>query len=292
MEKINQETIEHSALGETVPDELLKYPSPNNPPWNTPVAIGLWFFSVVLVLFVPVLFAMPYILSLGIDLSNPKVLTDISTSDPTAVLLQIGAIIPAHILTLIAAYFVVTKFRKYSFKEMLGWEWGGYKWWHTIVLILAVFAVAALTNAIFGSRDNDLMKILRSSRYVVFLVAFMATFSAPIVEEVVYRGVLYSAFQRSTNIPMAVILVTAVFALVHYPQYWGDPATIITLTFLSLLLTLVRVWTNSLLPCIFFHFIFNGIQSVLLILEPYLPKALNPTGIEPTAVEGFFHLLK
>ncbi len=287
METIDQKTLENSELAETIPSNLMTEYSPNNPPWNSAMAIVLWLVSVGFIVFLPALFLLPYLLSQNISMSDQANVIKFSTTDPTAILIQIAAIIPAHILTLIIAWFIITNYKTYSFKEMLGWKWGGYRWWHTIILLLTVFAVAITTNYFFGASDNDLLRILRSSRYVVFLVAFMATFSAPIVEEVVYRGVLYSAFQRTTNIPMAVFLVTFVFALVHYPQYWGDTSTLITLTFLSLVLTLIRVWTNSLLPCIFFHFVFNGIQSVILLLQPYLPQSLDAT-----KVEGFFHLVK
>lgn len=291
MENTNQETIEHSDLSETIPTNLLSDYSPNNPPWNSITAVFFWLASVAFILILPNLFVLPYLISQKINLSDQTGLIKFVTSDPTAIFIQIAAIIPAHILTLILAWFIITKFNKYSFKEMLGWDWGGYKWWQvgllTFILLIIVYAVFAINYLIFGSQDNELMRILRSSRSVVFLVAFMATFSAPIVEEVIYRGVLYSAFQRTTNIPMAVFLVTFVFALVHYPQYWGDTTTLITLTFLSLVLTMIRVWTNSLLPCIFFHFVFNGIQSVMLILQPYLPETLDTT-----KVEGFFTLLK
>lgn len=287
METIDQKTLENSELAETIPSNLMSDYSPNNPPWNSAMAIVLWLVSVGSIIFLPALFLFPYLLNQNISMSDQANVIKFSTTDPTAILIQIAAIIPAHILTLIIAWFIITNYKTYSFKKMLGWKWGGYRWWHTIILLLTVFAVAITTNYFFGASDNDLLRILRSSRYVVFLVAFMATFSAPIVEEVVYRGVLYSAFQRTTNIPMAVFLVTFVFALVHYPQYWGDTSTLITLTFLSLVLTLIRVWTNSLLPCIFFHFVFNGIQSVILILQPYLPQSLDAT-----KVEGFFHLVK
>jgi membrane protease YdiL (CAAX protease family) len=124
----------------------------------------------------------------------------------------------------------------------------------------------------FGETDNELLRILRSSRTAVILVAILATFTAPIVEEVVYRGVLYSALQRTVGVWMAVFLVTLLFAIVHVPQYLPDYVAISMICLLSLILTLVRVWTKNLLPCIVLHFVFNGIQSVILILEPYLPK--------------------
>ncbi len=64
------------------------------------------------------------------------------------------------------------------------------------------------------------------------------------------------------------LVVTLLFAIVHVPQYWGSPATIVLICILSLVLTLIRVQTGNLLPCIIMHTIFNGIQSVVLLIQP------------------------
>jgi membrane protease YdiL (CAAX protease family) len=111
---------------------------------------------------------------------------------------------------------------------------------------------------------------------VVYIVAFVATFTAPFVEEVVYRGVLYSAFQRWLGVPGALIITTFLFALVHVPQYWPSYSTIFLLTLLSLILTTIRVKTGNLLPCIIFHTIFNGLQSISLIAEPMAKPGQTP----------------
>lgn len=203
---------------------------------------------------------------------NQQLLVDFATNDPTAILLQVIAIIPAHVFTLLAAWLVVTKMRKYSFRQTLGWGSGGFKWWYYIAILLVFFAFAAVVGTYFPPQDTQLDRILKSSRAVVFVVAFMATFTAPMVEEVVYRGVLYSAFQRKFGIPISVFLVTAVFAAVHVPQYMESLPTIFILVILSLILTVIRAKTNNLLPCIILHTIFNGLQSTALILEPYFPQ--------------------
>ena len=280
MENIKQETADRFPNPPDKLKDLEPVYSPDNPPWGSPIAILLLAASVLLIMVMPILFVVPYLISQKVDFANSEGFAKFATSDITAILLQIAAIIPAHILTFVLAWFVITRYKQFSFKEMVGWDFAGYNTKQIIMifvgLILTVFAVTIAANAIFGTQDNDLMRMLRKSRYVVFLVAFLATFTAPIVEEVIYRGVLYSAFQKSFNVPLAVFFVTFIFALVHFPQYWGDTATIITLLFLSLVLTLMRVWTKSLLPCIAFHFVFNAIQSVFLILAPYLPENLDP----------------
>jgi membrane protease YdiL (CAAX protease family) len=132
--------------------------------------------------------------------------------------------------------------------------------------------VAAGVNVYFPEQENELIRMLQSSRSAVYIVAFVATFTAPIVEEVVYRGVVYSAFQRKFGIAAAFVFVTLLFAIVHVPQYYPSYSTIFLLFLLSLTLTSIRVKTGNLFPCIVLHTLFNGLQSVMLIIEPYFTK--------------------
>ncbi len=260
---------------ESVPETVHHY-SPNDPPWNSIVAFLFWIFSVLMITIVPVLFLLPYLGPEGFRKPDSKAFENSLYSDPTAVLVALGGTFGAHVITLIAAWFVVTRLNKYSFREMLGWKWGGFKIWHGVLIFAAVYGVAIGLNQLIGSQDNDMLKILRSSRGAVIAVAIIATLSAPLVEEIVYRGILYSAFQRTFNVPIAVSAVTLIFALVHVAQYYPDYGTILAILLLSLILTMIRAKTDNLLPCILFHFVFNGFQSVLLILQPYLPDAVDP----------------
>ncbi len=245
-------------------------PSPNNPPWNSGIAVLVWFISVVLIVVLPLIAIGIYIVSKGLQFTDQEQLVNLLKTDVNASILQIAAIIPAHILTLLMAWAVITKFNKFSFREMLGWKFNNFRIWHIAAIIIVIFVIAGSLSAYFGEQDNELLRILRSSRTAVILVAILATFTAPIVEEVIYRGILYSALQRTVGVWFAVFAVTMLFAIVHVPQYLGDFVSISMICLLSLILTLVRVWTKNLLPCIILHFVFNGIQSLILILEPYI----------------------
>ena len=268
-------------------------PSPNDPPWNSWSAIGVWLASIFFIFICPLIVVTFYLLGKHVDLSDRELLTNFLKSDETAVVLQLLAVIPAHLLTLALAWAVVTKFRTYPFRKMLGWAWGGFKIWHAIGLFLLFWGFALGMVAIFGKVDNDFEKMLASSRTAVYLVAFFATFTAPIVEEVVYRGLLYSAFQKRFGMILGVTAVTILFTLVHVPQYSmnnvPDYATISTLLMLSLALTLVRAKTGNLYPCIVLHTLVNGVQSFFLILEPYLPKSLTDAP-DPTSM--IWHLFR
>lgn len=272
MEITNQDPENEIPGAIAAPIQIVPFPSPNNPPWNIPAAIGTWIASVIFIVIFPNLFLLPYLSAKHVQFSNSAKLMEFLLSDPTAIIINVLAIIPAHILTLAVAWMVVTRFRKFSFRETLGWKGGRVSWWYYPFLLIGFFVIAYVIGSYFPEQENDLTRILKSSRTAVYLVAFLATFTAPIVEEVIYRGILYSALQRTFGMAFAVVLVTFLFALVHVPQYWPSYSTIFLLTLLSLTLTLIRARTGNLLPCIIFHFIFNGIQSLGLVLAPFLEK--------------------
>lgn len=259
---------------ENLPTESPKF-TPNNPPWNSLMAFLIWVASILFILVIPTIGIIVYVMTKGADLTDSNKLSESIQSDPNAILVNIICVIPAHLLTILLAWLVVTQTNKYSFREMLGWKWGGFNVLYLVGIVIGVFIIAAILSNFIPEKDNDLLKILRSSRMSVYFVAFMATFTAPLVEEVVYRGLMYSAFQRTLGISGAVTLVTLLFALVHVPQYYPSYSTIIMICLLSLVLTLVRVKSKNLLPCIILHTMFNGIQSIFLIAEPYL-KQLSP----------------
>ncbi len=282
IKNIDYNTPEWKELYEFESNQLSIIPTPNNPPWNSWVAAGFWAISVVSIIIFPVFFLIPYFI-----FNRGTPVTDM-VNDPTAVILNILAVIPAHIFTLVVGWFILTQNNKFSFRQTLGWSGSNFPWFYYILILIGFFSVAAVVNYFIPEQDNDLLRILRSSRTAVYIVAFLATFTAPLVEEVVYRGILYSAIQRSIGVKGAIAIVTALFALIHVPQYWGSPGTIILICLLSLVLTLVRVQTGNLLPCVILHTIFNGIQSLFLVLQPFLPEKIGGTNEQAAAIIRFF----
>lgn len=239
------------------------------------LAFFVWIMSVAFIAFIPAIFLLPYLASLGVPLTDTGQIADMARSDQTAIFLQLTAILPAHLLTFGLAYLIVSQGRKFKFFETMGWNTGGVEWWHYSLILVSFFAIAVVVGYFIPEQENDMLRMLRSSRLAVIAVAIIATFSAPLVEEVIYRGVLYSAFERAFGIPIAFLLVTALFALVHVPQYYPSVSTIVLLTLLSITLTGLRIWSNSLWPCVVLHTIFNGLQSALLVAEPWINQAVE-----------------
>lgn len=269
--------------------------TPNNPHWHFVVAVAVWLASVGFIFVFQSVFVFSFLINREMNANSVNVtdalenlramnLTTMLKEDPTLILIAISSVIVAHLLTILLAWIVVTKMGKVSFTDALGWKLNGFSVWKCFVIVAFFYFYAAGMSWLFGKQDNELKQILESSRNAVYIIAFMATFTAPLVEEVIYRGILYSAFRKSFGVVLAVTITTGLFAAVHVPQYYPDAATIITICVLSLVLTLLREKTGNILPCIVLHTIFNGSQSILLLLEPYLQSLLPPAMDEKPAI--------
>jgi membrane protease YdiL (CAAX protease family) len=226
-------------------------PDPQNPPWGLLQALLTWIGSVFLLL-LPQFFAIPYLVShyRGVR--------------PTA---------------------VVTRFGKVSAKKALGWSWSkGFGIWSSVGVALLLFVLAWMIALTLGNKETELERILQSSRAAALMIAFIATTTAPLVEETIYRGILYPALQRTIGPGFAVLVVALMFAGPHIPQYWPNAGAILSIALLSVVLTVVRARTGRLLPCFVIHLVFNGVQSLIIVSEPYLRAYIERARPQPNTV--------
>lgn len=261
-------------------------PHPDDPPWGVLVAIGVVIATFILMLVFQFLFIIPYAFTLGVK--DPAKLVEVLQTDKTVILLSVLAIIPSHLVTLLLCWLVVTGAGKRPFWRTLGWGWspqlGPAELGVWLVSAIALLGVSFVSVKIFGDHETDLERWLMSSRAARYAIAALATFTAPVVEEVVYRGLLYSSLRRRLGEAASVVFVLALFAAIHVPQYKESWAAITTIVVLSLVLTVVRARTGRLLPCVAIHLFFNGITSVFIVFAsdaataPPSPAPTGPTG--------------
>jgi membrane protease YdiL (CAAX protease family) len=247
---------------------------PDKPRWGPGVGISTWLFSVAAIIIVPLVAVIVYYLverqrGAGVpDPADSKAMLE-WLQTPNPVLVMVLSNVFAHIITIAFCWAVVTKMKRQPFLQSLGWHWGGKPifYWVGIsfTIVLGLVVVSYGLSKMVPQKETSFEQLLKTSQQVKLAVAFMATFSAPFVEEIVYRGVLYSGLRKVMTTGATVAVVTLLFAGVHLPQYWGAPATLFTLTLLSFVITLIRAKTRSLLPCVAVHFINNGLMSLLIV---------------------------
>jgi membrane protease YdiL (CAAX protease family) len=261
-------------LGESDPDgPNPDGPNPDSPPWGILGALGVWAASFALMFVLQLAFILGYLFYRRVNLAQAA---EVITKDPRAIFVAILSLVPAHALTLLAAWLLVTGVGKRAFLRTLGWEWGrGFTFWRCVGLAVLLLAAGAGILKLTGTPETELDRLIESSRAAALATAFLATVTAPLVEEVIYRGVLYSALRRALGKGWAVAIVVLLFAAIHVPQYWPSFGVIATILLLSYVLTAIRAHTGWLLPCFVVHLVFNAIQSALIVLNPYV-EHLSP----------------
>jgi membrane protease YdiL (CAAX protease family) len=230
-----------------------------------------------------ILFFVPYLFLLTLRPDAPPNLVEFALTDKTAIFLQVIAILPAHLFSLALVWAVVTRFGRLPFLASLGLIWSGQlRFWGSVGLGIILCVVASgLAWLLGGGKPTQLDQIINSSLAARYSLAVLAVFTAPLVEELIYRGVLYSALHRLVGVSPAVIIVLGVFTLIHVPQYWPNVGVIAAVGLLSVSLTIIRARTGYLLPCVVIHLVFNGIQAIVLVIEPHLPKLAQASEQSP-----------
>jgi membrane protease YdiL (CAAX protease family) len=210
-------------------------------------------------------------------------------TDPTLIFISILGVVPAHILTFLIVWFLVTNRGRRPFWQTLGWNFPeNFGPWKTIALAAVLLGVGVLFTQFLGGKETALDQIINSSLKARFATAFLAVATAPLVEELIFRGVLYPALQRAMGMVAAVAVVTVLFAGIHVFQYYDNFGVVAVITMLSLSLTLLRARTGRLLPSFVLHLVFNGIQAAFLIVQPFVGKSSPET--KPVVGFLFHHL--
>ncbi len=249
---------------------------PNNPPWGIAQALLTWVTSLALLLVVPLLSVIPYIFYRTINFGSDNAETLLA--DKNFIFISILGVFPTHILLFVVIWLVVTNRGRRPFWQALGWSWPeNFGPWRSIALAVSLLILGYLMTLVFGGGETQLDQLINSSYKARVATAILAVATAPLVEELLYRGVLYAAFQRVVGMFGAVVVVSALFAGVHLFQYYKNLGVVAVISVLSVALTIVRARTGSLLPSFVMHLVFNGIQSFILVLQPLVEKLQHGT---------------
>jgi membrane protease YdiL (CAAX protease family) len=132
--------------------------------------------------------------------------------------------------------------------------------WGYVLLMPGYVIVSLISHALFHrfhtpvnpAQFETMSAILPLDKALVFLTAAVA---APIVEETMFRGLLYSALRTRMGVAGAAMLSAAIFALVH-PTL---PGGFLPIWAIGVALALVYERRGSLLPGMVLHGIHNGL---------------------------------
>ncbi|TNE46961.1 MAG: CPBP family intramembrane metalloprotease [Deltaproteobacteria bacterium] len=171
---------------------------------------------------------------------------------------------------LVAFYVIRARLVKRFSWDDLGWRWTTLHntlYWSVVFFVmvflfnyvyqalLTYFELGRLTQEIASFFGPDQPFALKA------LTLFLVVVGAPLAEELLYRGVLFTAMKRVLSPHTAAIAAGLIFGAIHF-----ELRTIIPLGFLGYLLCLTYHYTRSLWLCIALHTLNNALAFAFLLM--------------------------
>ena len=135
-----------------------------------------------------------------------------------------------------------------------------------VIALVTAIILGAVTTAIFGEFDSaagDLGEQLSGNKLILLLFALTVGVGAPIIEEICFRGLTFSAIAKRGVAPwLTVIISAAIFSIFHL-----EPVRMILLLGIGLVLGFARWHTGSVTTTIVAHMMNNLPGAIFLLLS-------------------------
>lgn len=128
----------------------------------------------------------------------------------------------------------------------------------------ALILVSAIVCSFMGiePKPHVLIDIFREEKslWVIGGLVVFASVIGPIIEELVFRGVLYPALRKKVGVQNAILGTSLFFAVIHFNWFQFIPVF-----GLGVLLAYLYEKTNSLLPSIMLHAMNNAVSTAVAL---------------------------
>jgi membrane protease YdiL (CAAX protease family) len=136
----------------------------------------------------------------------------------------------------------------------------------------AFLAVAVLlASLLFPPPTESALDRILTTRASMAAFVILGIVVAPLMEEIMFRGFLYTVLADLYGPGLAVPVTSAAFAALHFLQLWGNWPAMFLILAVGYILTVVRKRSNSLIPSVIMHTAYNsmifGISALLILLQ-------------------------
>lgn len=228
--------------------------SPENVPWGWRTAVGLPLAHLII----------QVVLALGGSSLLLVVLWATSRLNPPNLQawavsgVFVGSIgIVGGLISLALIYAVITRLRKRPFRTTIKWVSHGRLWPVVLGAVLLGGAMDTVTLALHKPIVPDVLRPMFEGYAGAAVMTIFAVIVTPVVEEVLFRGVLYPVSVRSLGVTGGVALVSLLFGLAHVATYGVDIYLVGQTLVAGLYLTWLRARTGSLVPSVAAHAALN-----------------------------------
>ena len=194
--------------------------------------------------------------------------------DNTFFLLAVQTVFYCHLFVYV--YVLVVGVYGQPFWSALRWR--GLRAKPTAGFLLAGISLAwvlTLLPSFLPDQEDFPLGRLFSSPAAAYAVAAFAILVAPIMEELIFRGILFSVFERLGGLPFAVVSTALLFAGLHVSEYWGAWNHVLLIVVVGFAFSFARGFTGSITPGVLMHLAYNASQMVMLFFGTHHFKNLH-----------------
>jgi membrane protease YdiL (CAAX protease family) len=112
----------------------------------------------------------------------------------------------------------------------------------------------------YSPKPQNVQQFLQTEGFTITAAYFMLVYSAPVWEEIVFRGILQDGLQKTLSPFFAVITSGLIFGVIHF-----DPDQMIPLILLGFIFGWMYTKSRSVFPCIIAHSFVNTVGAVNLL---------------------------
>jgi len=181
-----------------------------------------------------------------------------------------------HALVFAYVYFLIAVNYRQPFWAALGWRRLATRQAMLFFLggTLLCLAVQLAPPVLPDREDFPLLRLFTSPQAAYAITAF-AILVAPLMEELIFRGVLFRFFEFQVGVRFAILGTAVLFAGMHVPQYWGAWNHLLLVSLVGVAFSLARGLTGSLAPSVVLHVAYNAGVMVALFFETNQFRALG-----------------
>lgn len=237
-------------VGFGTPVEVILPPPKRFPAWKTWDVLAVLVFTLVAI-FVFTMAAL--FIAHGLPAYRHASFTDLATNAKVV----IGAQAAAYPMVLLFIFFMVRSRAGQPFGQAIHWHWPG-TFAAAFILGGIVLAIAVEGMARFLPIPKSLpMDTYFHDASSAYMMAAFGITLAPVMEEIFFRGLLYPLFERKMGVTAGVLLTGAAFAAIHGAQLGYAWAPVFSIFIVGVVLTLVRVKTDSVASSFLVHCGYN-----------------------------------
>ena len=101
------------------------------------------------------------------------------------------------------------------------------------------------------------------------LLMSVSVLIAPVLEETIFRGLIYPVIARSLGMAASVVITGTLFGLLHAAQLWGGWTQIVLLILVGIVLTYARAATPTVFASYLLHLSYNSFLFVAFLASSH-----------------------